>query len=120
VAFEVLAGEVAAADSDISKAVNHFKSAVELEDQLIYSEPSAWHIPPRQNLGVLLLESGQYAEAEMVYRKDLEDLRQNGWSLTGLHQSLKAQGKEAEALEVKHELDRAWQHADIALERSVL
>jgi tetratricopeptide (TPR) repeat protein len=120
VAFEVLAGEVAAADGDITKAIDHLKSAVELEDQLIYSEPSAWHIPPRQNLGVLLLESGQYAEAEMVYRKDLEDLRQNGWSLTGLHQSLKAQGKEAEALEVKHELDRAWQHADIALERSVL
>ena len=120
VAYEVLAGEVAAADGDITKAINHFKSAVELEDQLIYSEPSAWHIPPRQNLGALLLDSGQYAEAEMVYRKDLEDLRQNGWSLMGLHQSLKAQGKEAEAQEVKHELDRAWEHADITLERSVL
>jgi tetratricopeptide (TPR) repeat protein len=120
VAFEVLAGEVAAADGDITKAINYFKSAVELEDQLIYSEPSAWHIPPRQNLGALLLDSGQYAEAEMVYRKDLEDLRQNGWSLMGLHQSLKAQGKEAEAQKVKHELDRAWEHADITLERSVL
>lgn len=120
VAYEVLAGEIAAAEGKLEDGIHHLEQAVELEDQLVYNEPSAWHIPPRHNLGALLLDAGRYAEAEAVYRKDLEDLRQNGWSLMGLYQSLKAQGKDAEADLVKQEFDTAWKEADISIERSVL
>lgn len=120
VAHEVLAGEIAAAEGKLEEGIRHLEQAVELEDQLVYNEPSAWHIPPRHTLGALLLDAGRYAEAEAVYRKDLEDLRQNGWSLMGLYQSLNAQGKDAEARQVKQEFDTAWKEADISIERSVL
>lgn len=120
VAYEVLAGEIAAAEGKLEEGIRHLEQAVELEDQLVYNEPSAWHIPPRHNLGALLLDAGRNAEAEAVYRKDLEDLRQNGWSLIGLYQSLNAQGKDAEAQQVKQEFDTAWKEADISIERSVL
>ena len=43
-------------------------------------------------LGALLLEAGRPADAERVYRKDLERFRENGWSLFGLMKSLEAQG----------------------------
>ena len=120
VAYEVLAGEIAAAEGKLEEGIRHLEQAVELADQLVYNEPSAWHIPPRHNLGALLLDAGRYTEAESVYRKDLEDLRQNGWSLIGLYQSLYAQGKDAEAQQVKQEFDAAWKEADISIERSVL
>lgn len=120
VAYEVLAGEIAAAEGRLEEGIRHLENAVELEDQLVYNEPSAWHIPPRHNLGALLLDAGRYDEAEAVYRKDLEDLRQNGWSLMGLYQSLKAQGKVAEARQVKMEFDVAWEQADMPIDRSVL
>lgn len=120
VAFHVVSGEVAAAEGDLDAAISHLQEAVGLEDQLVYSEPAAWHIPTRQTLGALLLKAEKYVEAEKVYREDLEKLRQNGWSLMGLHKSLKAQGKTDEATKVKTEFDQAWQHADLEIDSSVL
>lgn len=120
VAYEVVAGELALLEGQPSKAIDHLEKAVLLEDELTYTEPSAWYIPPRQNLGSALLKAGEYAKAEDVYKKDLEKLRQNGWSLIGLHQSLKAQGKDEEAAKIKKEFKAAWQHADIQIGHSVL
>ncbi len=119
-AYEVVAGELAALKGDLSKAAEHLEKAVELEDNLVYTEPSAWHIPPRQNLGAVLLKAKKYGEAEEVFKADLEILRQNGWSLMGLHQSLKAQGKAEEAEKIKVEFDKAWKHSDIDIETSIL
>ncbi|WOD44273.1 tetratricopeptide repeat protein [Hwangdonia lutea] len=119
-AYQVVAGEIALLEENYSLAINHFEKAVEMEDKLIYNEPAAWYIPPRQNLGAALLKAGKYSEAEMVYHKDLEDLRQNGWSLMGLHESLKAQGKLNEAAGVMQEFNLAWQDADIEINTSVL
>lgn len=120
VAFEVVAGELAALNGDLPKAIEHMKKAVILEDQLTYTEPAAWHIPTRQNLGALLLKSSNYKAAEKIYKEDLEILRQNGWSLMGLYQSLKAQNKMDEAKAIKAEFDRAWKDSDISIETSVL
>ena len=120
VAYEVVAGELAALEGDLPKAIEHLKEAVNLEDQLTYTEPAAWHIPTRQNLGAVLLQAGEYQAAEMVYKEDLEILRQNGWSLMGLYHSLKAQGKMEEANAIKAEFKTAWKDADIAIETSVL
>ncbi len=52
------------------------------------------------------LDKNANKEAEEVYREDLEVLRQNGWSLMGLHNSLKAQGKLKEAQEIKTEFGK--------------
>ncbi|PIB25300.1 tetratricopeptide repeat protein [Maribacter sp. 4G9] len=120
VAYEVVAGELASLNGNIPKAIEHLKKAVELEDGLIYTEPAAWYIPTRQNLGAVLLKSEKYEEAEKIYTEDLKLLRQNGWSLMGLHKSLKAQGKEKEAQIIKQEFDKAWEHADIAIDTSIL
>ncbi len=120
VAYEVLAGEIATSRGNLSKAIQHLKKAVSLEDKLAYTEPAAWHIPTRQNLGALLLKAKKYTEAEKVYREDLAILRQNGWSLMGLYKSLSIQGKVDEANAVKREFNEAWKYADIEISGSVL
>lgn len=119
-AFEVVSGEVAASEGDLSTAIEHLEKAVELEDQLIYSEPAPWHIPSRQTLGAILIRAEKFDRAEKVYKEDLKQLRQNGWSLMGLYQSLRAQGKNNEANTIKKEFDKAWKHADLEIDRSVL
>lgn len=120
IAYEVVAGELMAFNGDMAKAEDHLKKAVGLEDGLTYTEPAAWHIPVRQNLGAVLLRDKKYAEAEKVYKEDLKILRQNGWSLMGLYQSLRAQNKMEEAAAIKTEFDKAWEHADIEIENSIL
>ena len=118
VAYEVIAGELAYMEGDPQKAIVHLKKAVEAEDDLTYTEPAAWHVPARQNLGAILLDLEQYAEAEAVYREDLKRLRQNGWSLFGLSNALSAQGKKDESLQLRKEFEGVWQYADITLNRS--
>ncbi|MCM4168839.1 hypothetical protein KCTC52924_02534 [Arenibacter antarcticus] len=120
VAYEVVAGELAAAEGNLTKAQEHLNKAVSFEEKIVYSEPAAWHIPVRQSLGAVLLKAEKYEEAEMRFKEDLEVLRQNGWSLMGLYHSLKAQNKIEEANEIKKEFDAAWQYADIAINNSVL
>ena len=120
IAYEIVAGELAAAKGEISTAISHLKKAVEFEDALTYTEPAAWHIPTRQNLGAVLMNVGNFEAAEKIFKEDLDILRQNGWSLMGLYNSLKAQGKLKEAQVIKAEFDKAWQHADIDIVTSVL
>ncbi len=120
IAYEVVAGELFALKGDVSKAIEHLEKAVEYEDSLTYTEPAAWHIPTRQNLGAVLMKTEKFEEAEKIFKEDLDILRQNGWSLMGLHNSLKAQGKLKEAQEIKTEFEKAWQHADIEINTSVL
>mgnify|MGYP001815720319 FL=1 len=97
IAKEVLAGELAAKRGDYDKAIARLHRAVLLEDNLIYNEPPDWHVPVRQSLGAVLLDAERAAEAEAIYWQDLEQNRENGWSLFGLMQSLRAQGKDAQA-----------------------
>ena len=120
VAYEVLAGEIATSRGNLSKAIQHLKKAVSLEDKLVYTEPAAWHIPTRQNLGAVLLKAKKFKEAEKIYKEDLAILRQNGWSLMGLYKSLSIQGKIEEAQTIKKEFDKAWKYADIEISSSVL
>ena len=120
VAYHVVAGEIAGLKGDSDMAIKEFEMAVTMEDQLIYSEPPAWYIPTRQNLGDALIKANKFEEAEKIYREDLSNLRQNGWSLMGLHNSLKAQGKENEAEQIMQEYKKAWEHADIELSTSIL
>ncbi|TGV12679.1 hypothetical protein EN786_37465, partial [Mesorhizobium sp. M4B.F.Ca.ET.143.01.1.1] len=49
----------------------HLRRAVEVDDNLSYTEPWAWMHPPRHALAALLLDQGHAAEAEQVYRDDL-------------------------------------------------
>jgi hypothetical protein len=53
-------------------------------------------------------------EAQAAFREALE----NGWSLFGLAQSLRAQGKSADAAAVDERFRRAWARADVTLTAS--
>jgi tetratricopeptide (TPR) repeat protein len=108
-----LAGELAAGRKQTDDAVRALRAGIALEDELTYDEPSAWAVPLRQQLGAVLLAAGRPKEAETAYREDLVRYPNNGWSLHGLAESLKAQGraKEAEAADAKFR--KAWERADV-------
>jgi tetratricopeptide (TPR) repeat protein len=120
IAVEVLTGEISAKQGDTATAIAHLRKGVALEDSLNYDEPPPWSNPVRENLGAVLIAAGKAGEAERVYREDLERFPENGWSLFGLEASLRAQGKSAEADEVKARFEKAWAHADTTLTSSRL
>ena len=117
-ASETLAGEMAARGGDVEAAVKHLALAVRLQDEHWFTEPPPWHYPVRQSLGAALLQAGRAAEAEAVYREDLRRNPENGWSLFGLAQSLRAQAKTADAAAVDARFSRAWGRADVRLTSS--
>jgi tetratricopeptide (TPR) repeat protein len=118
IAQAVLSGEIAAQQEDYIAAVTYLKQAVVLEEDLNYTEPKDWYLPPRQVLGAVLLEAGKPNEAEQVYRHDLLAHPQNGWSLFGLAKSLQVQGKLKEAKAAQQEFEKAWADADVILTSS--
>jgi tetratricopeptide (TPR) repeat protein len=120
IARYVLEGEIAAGYEDYETAISKFNKALVIENEIPYDEPPKWFYPVRQKLGAVLLDAGKAAEAESVYREDLDEFPRNGWSLFGLWQSLEAQGKSNEANQVKTQFDEAWKHADIELTASVV
>jgi tetratricopeptide (TPR) repeat protein len=117
-AVEVLAGELAAARGRTDEAVQKLEGAVRTQDELPYMEPPPWYYPVRQSLGAVLLKAGRGPAAEAVYREDLRRNPENGWSLHGLAQSLRAQGKAAEAAAVEQRFRKAWTRADVRLASS--
>jgi tetratricopeptide (TPR) repeat protein len=113
IAIKVLSGELAAKRGENEKAIAHLQTAVKLEDALVYTEPPDWYQPTRQVLGKILLKTGKTTEAEQTYREDLRIYPENGWSLSGLAQSLQAQGKTKEAQLIQARFQTAWKNADI-------
>lgn len=94
-------------------AIALLREAVELEDSLLYMEPPEWMTPIRHTLGAVLLAAGRAAEAESVYRRDLEIWPENAWSLLGLSRSLEAQSKPDKAVDARR--DAAWEQADFPM-----
>jgi tetratricopeptide (TPR) repeat protein len=111
----VVKGEIASRRKDWDAALLHLERAVRYEDALVYQEPADWHSPVRQTLGAVLLDAGRPDEAESVFWEDLKKNPENGWSLSGLAQALRAQGKNDEATAVDARLLRAWREADVKL-----
>ena len=118
IASNVLDGEILAAKGDTANAVEHFETAVATEDALVYDEPPPWHVPARQNLGAVLLRAGKPAEAEAVYRADLDVYPWNGWSLYGLAASFEAQDKAKDASMAQDRFERTWKRSDVTLKSS--
>jgi tetratricopeptide (TPR) repeat protein len=113
IAAEVLAGHIAAARGDYPAAVRHLQNAVERERNLLYGEPPEWTVPVRHELGALLLAAGRPVEAEEVFRAALDRFPKNGWSLAGLAEALRAQGRAAEADSVAAAFRDTWETADV-------
>jgi tetratricopeptide (TPR) repeat protein len=118
IAVYALSGEIATRRGDVDAGTTHFREAAKLEDAGLYFEPPKWYYPIRHSLGAALLKAGQHAEAEKVYREDLARFPENGWSLFGLAQALRAQGKNTEAAAAESHFRRAWSSTDVTLTSS--
>ena len=119
VAAHMLEGEILIREGETEKGLSELRAAVKLEDAFKYDEPPGWLVPVRHALGASLVKVGRFAEAERVYRDDLARLPDNGWSLFGLAQSLRAQGK-SEADSVDKRFRAVWAKADIEIPSSCM
>jgi len=115
IAERSLTADIAADAGEHDTAIVALREAVAIEDRIPYDEPPGWHAPVRHALGAMLLDADRAAEAEAVYREELERNPGNGWSLHGLALTLRAQGKADAAAQVEREQRDAWQHADVQL-----
>ncbi len=120
VASATLDGEIAAQRNEFDTAVTHLREAVRLQDSLRYDEPPDWIQPVRHTLGAVLLKASRHAEAEAVYREDLAQYPENGWSLYGLSRALRLQHKDAEAAVAHQRFEKAWADADTPMLSSCL
>lgn len=115
VAENMLAGNIARAKGENDQAVKHYQTAASLHDSFNYIEPPEWPFSTREPLGAMLIAQGRAAEAEAVFRKDLQHNPRSGRALFGLMESLKAQNKREAARLVEMEFQDAWKDADIKL-----
>jgi tetratricopeptide (TPR) repeat protein len=114
IAALTLAADIAAAEGRAGEAVAPLTEAVEIEDALTYDEPHLWLAPTRHALGAVLLAAGRPAEAERIYREDLARYPDNGWSLAGLAEAQRRQGKTDAARTTQARFETAWRRADVA------
>ena len=114
VAIADLGARIADAKGDTAAAIKGFTAAIAAEDKLGYNEPPDWLNPERERLGAVLLKAGRFAEAEKVFRTDLEKNIGNPRSLYGLYRALEGQ-KKAAAAETKASFDKVWAGADVTL-----
>lgn len=111
-------GELEYRRGNFTRAFALLDEAVARDDALHYDEPWGWFQPVRHAQGALLLEQGKVAEAEAVYRRDLELHPGNGWALTGLVECQKRRGALDEAAKTEAELAKSWARADVKITAS--
>jgi hypothetical protein len=108
----LLAGVIAQSRHDSKTAIDQLSQAVVAEDALNYSEPPAWYPSVRPTLGRCLLANNQPAEAEKVFRTDLEKNPRDGRALAGLRDALTAQDRAYEAEQIDEQLRATWKVAE--------
>ncbi|MCR9213578.1 MAG: hypothetical protein NXI13_07655 [Proteobacteria bacterium] len=120
-------GELAFKSGQTEEGLDHLRRSVELDDALLYDEPWGWMQPTRHALGALLMEVGQFEEAEAIYRADLGldntlaracQHPRNVWSLHGLHECLERRGESTEINHIKLMLDQALARATVPIHAS--
>ncbi|TJV41882.1 MAG: hypothetical protein E5Y02_16530 [Mesorhizobium sp.] len=125
----LLDGELAYHQGRHDEAYGHLRQAVELDDNLSYTEPWAWMHPPRHALAALLLDQGHAQEAEQVYRDDLglsgtvqrcAQHPNNVWALHGLVECLTRRGESDELPALQERLAVALTKADVPITSSCL
>ena len=87
-------------------AIDAYEKAVAQQDALNYDEPADWYYPIRETLGAALLRAHRPADAERVFRDDLQRNPHNPRSLAGLAAALRAQKKDASR--VAADFARRW------------
>lgn len=106
----ILDGAIKQAAGDVSGAIEAFQRAVEKEDALDYDEPEPLPFTARHWLGAALLDAKRFEEADAVYREDLKEHPNNGWTLFGLRAALEGQGKPT--ADVEAAFAKSWARSD--------
>jgi tetratricopeptide (TPR) repeat protein len=106
----ILDGEIKRMAGDVNGAISAFITAADTQEALIYDEPEPLPFSARHWLGAALIEAKKFSEAEAVYRAELKHHPHNGWSLLGLQQALKGQGKTEAAVDA--DLAASWSRSD--------
>jgi len=112
----ILEGEIDRAAGRLAPAIASFERAVVLDDAIVIDDPEPLPFPARHWLGAALLDAKRFADAERVYRADLERHPHNGWSLTGLQLALKGQGKSTTSVDA--DLRSSWARSDTPIKAS--
>jgi tetratricopeptide (TPR) repeat protein len=115
IATNVLGAKIALAKHDSQNAIAMLRKAIATQDTLKYDEPPDWFYPVRETLGAVLLLNGNAAEAEKVFRQDLERNPRNPRSLFGLSEALRAQNRTYDAQFVDKQFQANWKSTDIKL-----
>ncbi len=87
-----VAARAAAADGDLSSAIEAMEETVALQEGLNYTEPAYWYYPAKQTLAAFVLRSGDAERAEQLFVEALAELPNNGWVYSGLAEAYRAQG----------------------------
>lgn len=114
VAAGILDGRIAEARGDRAAALQAYRAAVAAEEDLNYNEPADWFYPSRETLGGALLRFGHAAEAEKVFREDLQRNPNNPRSLFGLMKARQAQKKGVATTSAAFK--RVWKGGVLAIE----
>jgi tetratricopeptide (TPR) repeat protein len=115
IATNVLGAKIAMAKHDSPNAIALLRKAVAIQDTLKYDEPPDWFYPVRESLGAALLLNGNAAEAEKVFRDDLDRNPRNPRSLFGLAETLRAQKRTYDAQFVDKQFQSNWKGSDSKL-----
>ncbi|MGC2694668.1 MAG: hypothetical protein WA738_02665 [Candidatus Angelobacter sp.] len=115
IAQNVLGAKIALAKHDSSSAISMLRRAISVQDTLKYDEPPDWFYPVRESLGAVFLLNGNAAEAEKVFREDLDRNPRNPRSLFGLSEALRAQNRAYDAQFVDKQFQSNWKSTEIKL-----
>lgn len=127
VAEQMMLGELEYHKGNHEAAFAHLRESIHRDDNLDYDEPWGWMQPTRHALGALLLEQGQVAEAEAIYRADLGldptlsracQHPANVWSLRGLKECLERRNETLELNHIKRAFDLAAARSEVPVEVS--
>jgi tetratricopeptide (TPR) repeat protein len=125
----LLDGELSYHQGRYEEAYGYLRLAVELDDNLSYTEPWAWMHPPRHALAALLLDQGHREEAEQFYRDDLglsgtvqrcAQHPNNVWALHGLAECLRSRKALDELAVIQARLAAALVKTDVPISSSCM
>jgi tetratricopeptide (TPR) repeat protein len=113
IAAAVADARLAGASGNGAAAITFWKMAIGIQDRLVYDEPPAWYYPARESLGGEYLRSRRFAEAEQIFREDLNVNPRNPRSLFGLREALRSQSKTFE--DAGRQFEELWREAEAPL-----
>jgi hypothetical protein len=120
IARRILKAEVLASEKNYDESIALLKEAVAIEDALNYDEPPDWFFSVRHHLGAVQIEAGQYEDAIITYREDLQRLPKNGWAHHGLKLAYEHLGDTKSVQEIEKLIKDSWAYADISISSSTI